>query len=205
MLDGALPQEVDAAMEAYGLAMGPFQVFDLAGLDIAWKMRQRLAATRHAGERYVALPDRLCELGRFGRKTGAGWYLHGPGVRRGVPDPQVAQLIAAERAAAGIVPRDFTPEEIQRALIATMVNEATKLLAEGVAQRASDIDVAMVHGYGFPAARGGPLYAAERAPLAAILAEMEALERRNGSVSAPAPLLRQLVATGTGLTGWSAS
>ena len=200
--DGASPSEIDAAMEAFGFKMGPFAVFDLSGLDIAWRMRQRLAATRDPAERYVEAPDRLCEAGRLGRKTGAGWYRYPEGARRGEPDPWVEALIAQGRAAKGIVPRSFTPEEIRTALLATMVNEAARLLEEGIAQRPSDVDVAMVHGYGFPAAEGGPLFWADRQGLASVLAEVEALAARNGPVSAPAPLLLDLVRQGAGFTTW---
>ncbi len=153
--EGASPQQVDAAMEHFGFAMGPFAVSDLSGLDIAWKTRQRLAATRDPRERYVTIPDRLCEAGRLGRKAGAGWYRYDERGRRNA-DPDVDALIAAHSA----VPRrrTFEPAEIQRRALAAIVNEAKLVLEDGIAQRASDIDVVLVHGYGFPAWEGGPLY-----------------------------------------------
>ncbi|HQW39423.1 MAG TPA: 3-hydroxyacyl-CoA dehydrogenase family protein, partial [Usitatibacteraceae bacterium] len=160
--EGALPEEVDAALESFGFAMGPFAVADMAGLDIAWRMRQRLAATRDPRERYCAIADRLCERGRLGRKTGAGWYRHPPGARRGEPDPEVRALIEAASAAAGIARRAIDPDEIRGRALATLVREAERVLAEGVALRASDVDLVLVNGYGFPKHEGGPLFWASR-------------------------------------------
>ncbi len=153
--EGASPLEVDAAMEAFGFAMGPFAVSDLSGLDIAWKTRQRLAATRDPRERYVTIADRLCEAGRLGRKTGAGWYRYDERGKRHA-DPAVDALIEANSAVSQR--RSFAPAEIQRRALAAIVNEARLVLEDGIAQRASDIDVVLVHGYGFPAWEGGPLY-----------------------------------------------
>jgi 3-hydroxyacyl-CoA dehydrogenase len=160
--EGALPEEVDAALESFGFAMGPFAVADMAGLDIAWRMRQRLAATRDPRERYCAIADRLCERGRLGRKTGAGWYRYPPGARRGEPDPEVRALIEAASAAAGIARRAIDPDEIRGRALATLVREAERVLAEGVALRASDVDLVLVNGYGFPKHEGGPLFWASR-------------------------------------------
>lgn len=156
--DGALPQEIDAAMEAYGFPMGFFAVSDMAGLEIAWARRKRQAATRDPAERYVEIADRLCEAGRLGRKTGAGWYAY-PGGEKTV-DPAVTAVIEAARAAKGIVPRAFTADEIMDRLLAVMADEGRALLAEGIAARASDIDLVMINGYGFPAHKGGPMFAA---------------------------------------------
>jgi 3-hydroxyacyl-CoA dehydrogenase len=194
--DGALPHEVDAALEAYGFPMGPFAVADLSGLDIAWARRKQLAARRPPQERYLEVADRLCEMGRLGRKTGAGWYRYEGSERR--PDPEVAALIAAARAARGLTPRPVPAVEIQHRALAAIVNEAAKLLEEGVAARPGDIDLVLVHGYGFPAWRGGPLYAADRIGAAAILAEVEKLHAANGPGFEPAPLLRRLAAAGEG-------
>lgn len=158
--DGASPQEIDAALEAYGFPMGPFAVFDMAGLEIAWARRKRQAATRDPSERYVAIADRLCEAGRFGQKTGRGWYAYPDGKR--TVDPEVAAMIEAARAEKGIVPRSFTAEEIVGRLLKAMATEGEVLLAEGIAARASDIDLVMINGYGFPASKGGPMFAAGR-------------------------------------------
>ena len=178
--EGARPEEIDAAIEAFGFAMGPFAVSDLAGLDIAWANRKRLAATRDARSRYVEIADRLCELGRFGQKTGAGWYRYAPGAKRGQPDPEVHGLIEAHRDAKGVARRTFTPEEIQWRLLATMVNEAALLLSERIAQRASDVDLVLVNGYGFPRHEGGPLFWASRQDHARLSAEIDRLAQVTG-------------------------
>lgn len=158
--DGASPQEIDAALEAYGFPMGPFAVFDMAGLEIAWARRKRQAATRDPSERYVVIPDRLCEAGRFGQKTGRGWYAYPDGKR--TVDPEVTAMIEAARTEKSITPKHFTAEEIVARLLKAMVDEGEKLLSEGIAARASDIDLVMINGYGFPASKGGPMFAAGR-------------------------------------------
>jgi 3-hydroxyacyl-CoA dehydrogenase len=157
--DGAEPHEIDAAMEDYGMAMGPFAVFDLAGLEIAWARRQRQAATRDPAARYVDIADRLCEAGRFGQKSGKGWYSYEGGKR--TVDPAVTALIAESRAAKSISPRAIGAGEITERLLAAMAGEGRKLIAENIAARASDIDLVVINGYGFPAHKGGPLYAAQ--------------------------------------------
>lgn len=184
--EGAAPQEVDAAMEAFGFALGPFAVGDLSGLDIAWKNRRRLAATRDPAARYCAIPDRLCDAGRLGRKTGAGWYRYSPDGRTREPDPEVSRLIEAARASAGITSRAFSREEIQMRALAAIVNEGVLVLQDGIARRASDIDLVLVHGYGFPADRGGPLFWASRQPEASILAAVADLAARSGPGFRPA-------------------
>jgi 3-hydroxyacyl-CoA dehydrogenase len=158
--DGASPAEIDAAMEDFGMAMGPFAVFDLAGLEIAWARRKRQAATRDPAERYVDIADRLCEAGRFGQKSGHGWYRYDAGKRE--VDPEVTAVIEASRAAKGIVARAFGRQEIVDRLLAAMAAEGRKLLASGIAARASDIDLVLINGYGFPAHKGGPMYLADR-------------------------------------------
>lgn len=192
--DGALPQEVDAALEAYGFAMGPFAVADLAGLDIAWATRKRRAATRDPRERYVPIADRLCEQGRFGQKTGAGWYSHAGGKR--APDPAVAALIAQVSAEKGIVRRPVPAEEIQQRVHATMVNEACRILAEGIAARPGDIDLVLVNGYGYPAWRGGPMHEADAIGIPEVLRRVEAIHAASGFSWEPAPLLVEMVAAG---------
>ncbi|WP_437344336.1 3-hydroxyacyl-CoA dehydrogenase family protein [Mesorhizobium marinum] len=158
--DGALPEEIDAAMQGYGLAMGPFAVFDLAGLEIAWARRKRQAATRDPDERYVEIADRLCEAGRFGQKAGRGWYTYPDGKR--TVDPEVTALIEAARAKKGISPRSIDADEIVARLLGAMAAEGDRLLANGIAQRASDIDLVLINGYGFPAHKGGPMFVAGR-------------------------------------------
>ena len=174
--EGAAPEAVDAALEAFGFAMGPFAVSDLSGLDIAWKTRQRLAATRDSRERYVTIPDRLCEAGRLGRKTGAGWYRYDSDGRRH-PDLAVSEIIAASSA---VPRRTIGADEIQRRALAAIVNEAQLVLEDGIAQRPGDIDVVMVHGYGFPAWEGGPLYWHARQPADVTAAALEEIAAATG-------------------------
>ncbi|MEM7069131.1 MAG: 3-hydroxyacyl-CoA dehydrogenase NAD-binding domain-containing protein [Pseudomonadota bacterium] len=157
--DGASPQDIDLAMRNFGMAMGPFEMQDMAGLDIGWATRKRLAPTRDPNERYVKIADKICELGRFGQKTGSGWYLYQEGSRKGEPDPVVEKIIEEERAAAGITPRNFTMAEIQKNILQAMVSEGQKILNEGIARSAADIDMVMILGYGFPRWRGGPMFA----------------------------------------------
>ena len=178
--EGSYPEEVDAALEAFGFAMGPFAVSDSSGLDIAWSMRKRLAATRDPLDRYVEIPDRLCEQGRLGRKTGAGWYRYAPGARKGEPDPEVRALIDAASLTKGITRRKFSAEDIQRRVLVTMINEAALLLAESIAARPSDIDVVMVHGYGFPKQEGGPLFWAAQQDRNWLIAELDAVAAASG-------------------------
>jgi len=157
--DGASPHEIDAAMEGYGFAMGPFAVCDLAGLQIAWARRKRQAATRDPDERYVDIADRLCEAGRFGQKAGRGWYAYPQGKR--TVDPDVTAIIVAARTRKGLHPREIGRDEIVSRLLGVMAAEGEKLLAAKIARRASDIDLVMINGYGFPAHKGGPMFAAE--------------------------------------------
>lgn len=162
--DGASPAEIDAAMRAYGFPIGPYQVLDMAGLDISWARRKRLAATRAPEDRYVAIGDRICEQGWFGQKAGRGYYIHdqdgGP-----VENPDVLAIIADERNRLGITPRSFTPQEIQDRCLYAMANEGARLVSEGVALRPSDVDVVLLYGYGFPRYRGGPMMAADQVGL----------------------------------------
>jgi 3-hydroxyacyl-CoA dehydrogenase len=198
--DGAAPEQIDGALERYGFAMGPFAVFDLAGLDIAWAMRKRRAGTRDPRERYVAIADRLCEAGRLGRKTGSGWYRYENGARQ--QDPAVHQMIEAERRAKGIAVRTIADEEIVATVLAVMANEAAKILAEDIAQRPSDIDLVMVNGYGFPSIKGGPLYAADRRGLAMVLEDLLPIAKSAGVGLEPAPLLIELAGKNSSFAAW---
>jgi 3-hydroxyacyl-CoA dehydrogenase len=189
--DGATPEQVDAALEAYGFAMGIFAVSYVSGLDIAFAMRKRRATTRDPRERYVGIADRLCEAGRLGRKSDAGWYSYDPSGIRHV-DPVTEKIILNERRAKRIVPYSFTPKEVQRRLVAVTANEGAKVLADGIAIRASDIDLVFVNGYGFPRLKGGPMWAADREGLPQILAGVEAAYATGGVGSEPAPLLNLL-------------
>jgi 3-hydroxyacyl-CoA dehydrogenase len=158
--EGALPHEVDAAMQGYGFAMGIYAVQDMSGLDIAWATRKRRAPTRPAEERYSRIADRICELGRFGRKTGSGWYAYPEGAKSGRPDPVVEQIILEESERLGIERKQLSSDEIIDRILSTMQAEARAVLDEGIALKPSDIDVTLVNGFGFPRHRGGPMFAA---------------------------------------------
>ena len=178
--DGALPEEVDAALEEFGFAMGPFKVADLSGLDIAWRMRKAAAATRDPRERYVGILDALCEQGRLGRKVDAGYYRYTDGKPSKNTDFVVRQAIEAASACRGVTRRTLTPEEIQRRALLAMVNEAALLLAEGMAARASDVDVVMVQGYGFARWQGGLIFWARQQDRAALQVDMQELAIQSG-------------------------
>lgn len=190
--EGALPQEIDGALEAYGFAMGPFAVSDLAGLDISWARRKRLAPTRDPAERYVPIADRICEMGRFGQKTGAGWYRYVDGKRQ--VDPEIEALVKAHAAAKGLPQRTFTPEEIVTRVLVTMANEGAKIVEEGIAARPLDVDIVLLNGYGFPAHRGGPMFQADRMGWGKVVEVMRAIEASDGppyTVSALAKALAE--------------
>ena len=193
--DGALPQEVDQALEAFGLAMGPFAVSDLSGLDIAQARRKRLAPTRDPAARYGStVADRLCALGRLGQKTGAGWYAYEAGKR--VVDPLVTDLVLSVAKEKGIQRKPIAAETITRLVRAAMVNEGAKILAEGIASRSLEIDVVLVSGYGYPAWRGGPMHEADEIGLAQVLDDIRAVHALGGAGYEPAALIGRLVAEG---------
>ncbi len=194
VLDGASPFQIDRVMEEFGFAMGPFAVADLAGLDIGWANRKRLAPTRHPKERVPTYPDRLCEQGHFGQKTGRGYYVYDG--RNKAENPDVVALIDAERAALGITPRGIDDAEILRRYMAAMVNEAAKVVGEGIARRPLDVDVTLLLGYGFPRHHGGPMKWADLQGLDTILADINVFAREDAHFWQPAPLLEQLVADG---------
>ncbi len=173
VLDGASPEQVDQAIKEFGFAMGPFAVSDMSGLDIAWAMRKRQAASRNPKARYVTIADSLCEAGRLGRKTSKGWYDYAGG--KAAPSADVAAVIDAARGAAGVTVQNYDAYTIARQLLAAMVNEAALLLDEGVAQRASDVDVTLCNGYGFPRWRGGALYWASQQDPEQMLADLDEL------------------------------
>jgi 3-hydroxyacyl-CoA dehydrogenase len=196
ILDGASPYQIDAALTDFGFAMGPYAVADLAGLDIGWAVRKRLAATRDPRERVPKYPDRLCEAGNFGQKTGKGYYIYEAGKRGGVPNPDVMTFIEQERAELGITPRAFSDQEIVRRYMAAMVNEAAKVVGEGIARRPLDVDMTLLFGYGFPRYRGGPLKWADLAGLSELLADIRSFAEEDAYFWQPAPLLESLVADG---------
>jgi 3-hydroxyacyl-CoA dehydrogenase len=194
--EGASPQQVDRALVEFGMAMGPFAVSDLAGLDIGWQARKRLAASRPKHLRYSTLADRLCEMGRFGQKTGAGYYRYAPGTRTPLPDPEVDSLIERCAGESGTRRRAIGDHEIVERTLFALINEGARILDEGIAQRASDIDLIYVHGYGFPAWRGGPIYYADALGLDKVLARVRQFREAHDEHWAPAPLLERLAAQG---------
>lgn len=176
--DGCLPAQIDRAMRAFGMAMGPFEVFDLAGLDVAWSMRKRLAPTRDPRERYVEIPDRLCEAGRLGRNAGKGWYDYVEG--EPMPSPEVEKIIQAASAARGREPQCFQDSEIVERLLTAMASEAVGLVAEGIASRPAEVDVALCNGFGFPRHAGGALYWASTLPLESLVRKFEEVAQISG-------------------------
>lgn len=196
MEDGASPYQIDEAVRAFGFAMGPYQVSDLAGGDIGWATRKRRAATRDPRARYVQIADRLCERGWFGQKSGRGYYLYPDGARTGQADPEVLAIIDAERQRAGITPRSFSQDEILRRYLAAMINEGANVVHQGIALRPLDVDVTFLHGYGFPRYRGGPMKYADMVGLPAILADIRAFAAEDPLFWRPSPLLVELVERG---------
>jgi 3-hydroxyacyl-CoA dehydrogenase len=196
--EGASPQQVDRALEDWGMAMGPFRMGDLAGNDIGWAIRKRRYVEKpHL--KYSRLADRLCEQGRYGQKTGKGWYRYEAGNRTALPDPEVDALIVAYRQDIGVTPRKIDDAEIVDRCIYALVNEGARLLAEGIAQRASDIDMVYLAGYGFPAWRGGPMGQADLVGLFMVARRMRQFAAQPGGDAdfwQPAPLLAELAAQG---------
>jgi 3-hydroxyacyl-CoA dehydrogenase len=192
LLEGALPEQVDKALTDFGFRMGPCAMSDLAGLDIGWRIRKA------TGKR-APVADALVEAGRLGQKTGKGFFLYPDGARAGVPDPDVAALIGKVSAQEGVERRAFDQAEILDRLLLPMVNEGARILEEGVAARPGDIDVVWLHGYNWPACRGGPMHWADARGLKEVFARLTALARQTGDESlAPAPLLAKLVAEDRG-------
>ena len=194
---GALPQQIDGALQKFGLAMGPFRMGDLAGLDIGWATRKRKAA--EAGvEMKPIVADKLCEAGRFGQKTGAGWYRYEAGNRTPLPDSVTEQVIADYRAAHGITQRKIGDEEIVERCIFALVNEGARILEEGIAARASDIDLVYLNGYGFPLHRGGPMLYADTVGLPQVVRSLRRFAAEPGADASwqPAPLLVRLAEEG---------
>ncbi|MBC7379030.1 MAG: enoyl-CoA hydratase/isomerase family protein [Burkholderiaceae bacterium] len=194
---GALPQQVDGALQKFGLAMGPFRMGDLAGLDIGWAGRKRRQAANP--DNYVQIvADRICEAGRFGQKTGAGWYRYEAGKRDPIPDPIVEGLIAEYRKEQGITPRKISDAEVIERCMYALVNEGARILADGIAARASDIDIVYLNGYGFPLHRGGPMLYADSVGLPNVVRRLRQFAAEPGADPSwqPAPLLVQLADEG---------
>jgi 3-hydroxyacyl-CoA dehydrogenase len=196
--EGATPQQVDKAVEKFGFAMGPFRMGDLAGNDIGWAIRKRRAQER-PDMLYSRTADKLCELGRFGQKTGAGWYDYQQGKRDAIPSKLVEDMIAEHRKSLGVEPRKIPDEEIVQRLVFSLVNEAARILEEGIAARASDIDMVYITGYGFPVHRGGPMLYADQVGLFNVVQAMKRFQlnpRDDAKFWEPAPLLLKLASEG---------
>jgi 3-hydroxyacyl-CoA dehydrogenase len=194
---GASPQQVDGALQKFGLAMGPFRMGDLAGLDIGWATRQRKA--KEAGLAFVpGIADKLCEAGRYGQKTGSGWYRYVPGARDPIPDELTDKIIAEHRAAKGITARKVSDDEVVERCIFALVNEGARILEEGIAARASDLDIVYLNGYGHPLHRGGPMLYADMVGLPNVVRALRKFAAEPGADPSwqPAPLLVKLAEAG---------
>lgn len=196
--EGATPQQVDKAAEKFGFAMGPFRMGDLAGNDIGWAIRKRRVVEK-PGMKYSASADRLCELGRFGQKTGKGWYDYQAGKRDAIPSQEVLDMIDAHRKAIGITPRKISDEEIVQRLVFSLVNEGAHILEDGIASKSGDIDMVYLTGYGFPIHRGGPMHYASEVGLFNVVQSMKRFAKNpldDARAWEPAPLLARLAAEG---------
>jgi len=191
LMDGALPQDIDAAMRGFGYAMGPYETQDLSGLDIGYANRRRQDATRDPRRRYIPIADRLVEAGRLGRKTGAGWYRYRDGAKE--IDPRVEEIILTTSTENGVTRRNYTHAEIRDRLLLAMISEAIAILEEGIAQSAADIDLVSLFGYGFPRWRGGLLHYADTLGAEAILTEIKALSIEDPIAWTPPELLVRAV------------
>ena len=197
--EGALPQQVDEVIYDFGFPMGPFAVGDLAGLDVSWRIRQRREATRPSEERYSPVADRLCEHGRFGQKSGAGWYHYEPGSRKPLPDPEVEALVVARSEEMGLARRNIQAQEIIERCIYVLINEGARILEEGIAGRPGDIDVIWRYGYGFPVHRGGPMFYADRIGVKKIRDALKRYHDKLGDAPLePAPMIEALARKNAG-------
>ena len=193
LIEGATPEQVDNAMEEWGMAMGPIRVADLAGIDVGYKARQALSESERGDPRAYRVADVLAEMGRLGQKSGAGFYRYDPDTRKHSSDPAVLEIIEREAAAFGIERRDIPDDEIVDRLVYALVNEGMRIVEEGIAQRPGDIDIVYIYGYGFPASRGGPMHYADAFGLKRVYERvLEFSERFGAEAWAPAPLLVQL-------------
>jgi 3-hydroxyacyl-CoA dehydrogenase len=193
--EGAGIEAVDGALYNFGMAMGPLATGDLAGLDVGWRIRKEYRHLEESGLRQAFAADRLCELGRYGQKTGAGWYKYDEN-RRATPDPEVTEMVRKWAAEAGIPQRRISPEEIVDRSIYALVNEGARILEEGIALRAVDLDIIYLHGYGFPAYRGGPMWYADTVGLKKVYDRVAEFHQQHGELWQPAPLLKQFAEQG---------
>jgi len=206
LLEGSTPQDIDAVMQKFGMAMGPFAVGDLAGIDIGYKAREGLTDEQKGDVRTYCIADALYEMGRLGQKTGSGYYQYDPKTRQRNVDPVVLEVIEAQAHKRGVVRKEITDDTILQRLTFALINECFKILEEGIAQRPSDIDVVYAFGYGFPAYRGGPMFYADSIGLDKIYQSIcEFANTYGAEFWQPAALLKQLVEQGKTLTQWANS
>jgi 3-hydroxyacyl-CoA dehydrogenase len=202
LMDGCTPSQVDSALEKFGMAMGPLAMGDLAGLDVGYKARQGRTDLPDDPKLY-RMGTLLVEMGRYGQKTGSGFYKYDPETRARMADPEVEAMIKAEAAKIGIEQRDISDEEILQRCFYPLINEGARILEEGIAQRPSDIDVVYVFGYAFPVAKGGPMYYADQIGLKQVYDKICEFRDRDGEQYwQPAPLLKQLAEAGKTFAEW---
>jgi len=201
--EGNEPEKIDQALYEWGMAMGPLAVGDLAGLDVGWRIRKEYRHLELEGVRYPQVEDQLCELGMFGQKSGAGWYRY-DAERKATPNPAATKIVRGYAQQAGVAQRLATAEEMVERTVFALVNEGARLLEEGIALRASDIDIVYVNGYGFPAWRGGPMFYADTTGLKQVFERVRELHQQHGYHWEPAPLLRHLAESGGSFAGWDA-
>jgi 3-hydroxyacyl-CoA dehydrogenase len=194
--EGATPAQVDGALQRWGMAMGPFTMYDMAGNDIGWEIRKRRAKER-PDMVYSRFADRICEKGWFGQKAGRGWYRYEKGSRKPIPDEEIARMLSDYRREIGVTPRKISDEELVERCIYALANEGARILEEGIALRASDIDMVYLTGYGFPPYRGGPMFYADQVGLDKVLASIRRFQAGyQGSQWQVAPLLEELAKDG---------
>ncbi len=203
LIEGSSPGQIDRAMQEFGMAMGPFAVYDLAGLDIGYTARKALSEEEKGDPRAYCISDAIAEMGRYGQKTGAGYYQYDPETRARTNDPKVMTIVERQAQAQGVSRRDIGDREIVQRLIYALINEGARVLEEGIAQRSGDIDVIYVFGYGFPVARGGPMHFADSVGLKKVYDTICSFHEIHGSKHwAPAPLLEQLANEGGSFAEW---
>ncbi|MDX1694354.1 MAG: 3-hydroxyacyl-CoA dehydrogenase family protein, partial [Ketobacteraceae bacterium] len=197
----ALPQDVDKALQGFGMSMGPFAMHDLVGLDLGWRERKQSGQSRDTDK----VADALCEAGRYGQKNGAGFYRYEAGNRHPLPDETVTGIVEQVSLELGINRREITQDEIIKRCIYALINEGAKILQEGIAIRGSDIDIVYIYGYGFPAWRGGPMFHADQIGMKRLLEDLEEMRKTLGPHWEPAALLQELAESEGKLSQWQCS
>ena len=200
--EGATPQQIDGALGRWGMAMGPFTMYDMAGNDIGWEIRKRRANERPDFV-YGKFADRIAEKGWYGQKTGRGWYRYEPGSRKPIADAEVERMLADYRREMGYKTRPISDDEIVERCIYALANEGARILEEGIALRSSDIDVTYLYGYGFPRYRGGPMFYADQVGLKQVYGDVAGFHTQHGEPWTPALLLERLAKEGKGFREFS--